>query len=151
MSDTRELILERLLMIVGTIPNIAFTDRNNGDIPEDSLPAAIVFDGDEETDDRSDVSSRPANRPTLVQMVPEIVLAAQSGQAGTDLTTLRAALIRLVLTDVELNDSIVKTGRNGNGAIRYLGCRTDYGWMRSNIGGLIAQFMFKYVLRPDDL
>jgi hypothetical protein len=56
-----------------------------------------------------------------------------------------------VLTDTALNETIVKTGRNGNGAIRYLGCQTDVGWMRSLHGALRAQFAFKYTLKPDEL
>jgi hypothetical protein len=50
-----------------------------------------------------------------------------------------------------LNEQIVKTGRNGNGAIRYLGCQTDLGWGRSLQGALRAQFMFKYALKIEDL
>jgi len=151
MIDVRENVLARLVVIVATIPNIKSAQRNNVDMSEEQLPAAIVFDGDEETDDRSDVSMRPPNRPTLVTMLPEIVIAQQSDQAGSDITTLRRELIKRVLYDTELNNNIVKTGRNGNGAIRYLGCQTDVGWMRSLHGALRAQFMFKYVLNPADL
>jgi hypothetical protein len=149
--DTRELILTRLLEVVASIPNLRSSHRNNVDIPEDQLPAALVFDGDEETDDAQDVGMRPANRPTVVRMTPEIIIAQQSDEVGSDLTTLRRELIRRVLTDTELNEQIVKTGRHGNGAIRYLGCQTDVGWMRSLHGALRAQFMFKYTLKPDDL
>jgi len=121
------------------------------DITEDQLPAVIVLDGDEETNDATDLSMRPAHRPTMVQMTPEIIIAEQSDEASSDLTTLRRELIKRVLTDVELNEQIVKTGRYGNGAIRYLGCQTDLGWMRSLHGALKAQFLFKYTLRPEDL
>jgi len=151
MTDVREDILARLLVIVGTIPNMRSAQRNNVEIPEDLLPAAIVFDGDEETQDASDLSMRPPNRPTLVHMHPEIVIAQQTDEVGSDLTTLRRELLKRVLTDIELNQNIVKTGRYGNGAIRYLGCQTDVGWMRSLYGALRAQFLFKYALRPDDL
>ena len=151
MPDVREDILARLLEVVATIPNIRFAERNVVDIPELPLPAVIVYDGDEETDDVNDVSMRPANRPTVVQMIPEIVIKQQSDQAGSDLTTLRRELIKRVLNDTTLNEQIVKTGRYGNGAIRYLGCRTDFGYGRSLQGGLIANFMFKYTLKPDDL
>jgi hypothetical protein len=151
MTDVREDILARLLAIVATIPNIRSAQRNNVDIPEDQLPAAIVFDGDEETRDATDLSMRPANRPTMVHMQPEIVIAQQTNEVGSDLTTLRRELLKRVLTDIELNQQIVKTGRFGNGAIRYLGCQTDVGWMRSLFGALRAQFLFKYALRPDDL
>ena len=54
MVDTREDILARLLEVVATIPNIQSAQRNNVDIVEDQLPAAIVFDGDEETNDATD-------------------------------------------------------------------------------------------------
>jgi len=151
MVDVRENILARLLEVVATIPNIRTAVRNNVDLTEEALPAAIVFDGDEETDDASDGSMRPSHRPTLVQMTPEIVIAQQADEIGSDITTLRRELIKRVLTDTELNEQIVKTGRYGNGAIRYLGCQTDVGWMRSLHGALRAQFMFKYTLRPEDL
>ena len=151
MVDTREDILARLVVIVATIPNIVSAQRNNVDITEDQLPAAIVFDGDEETNDAADASMRPPNRPTLVTMTPEIIIAQQADQVGSDITTLRRELIKRVLNDIELNEQIVKTGRHGNGAIRYLGCQTDVGWMRSLHGALRAQFMFKYTLNPADL
>jgi len=151
MVDTREDILARLVVIVATIPNIVSAQRNNVDITEDQLPAAIVFDGDEETNDAADASMRPPNRPTLVTMTPEIIIAQQANEVGSDITTLRRELIKRVLNDIELNEQIVKTGRHGNGAIRYLGCQTDVGWMRSLHGALRAQFMFKYTLNPADL
>lgn len=151
MSDVREDILARLFEVVATIPNLRAAYRNNVDIPEDQLPAAIVLDGDEESDGASDVSMKQSHRPYNVQMTPEIIIAQQADEVGSDLTTLRRELIKRVLTDTELNEQIVKTGRHGNGAIRYLGCQTDLGWMRSLHGALRAQFMFKYTLRPEDL
>jgi hypothetical protein len=93
----------------------------------------------------------PSNRPTMVRMHPEILIAQQSSEVGSDLTTLRRELLKRVLTDTALNETIVKTGRNGNGAIRYLGLQTDLGEGRSLQGALRAQFMFKYTLKPDDL
>lgn len=151
MADVREDILARLLEIVASIPNLRSAHRNNVDINEDQLPAAIVFDGDEETADAADLSMRPAHRPTVVQMTPEIIIAQQADEVGCDITTLRRELIKRVLYDTELNETIVKTGRHGNGAIRYLGCQTDVGWMRSLHGALRAQFMFKYTLKPEEL
>jgi hypothetical protein len=151
MIDVREDILARLFVIVGTIPNIKASYRNNIAITEDRLPAAIVMDGDEGTDDISDLSMHPSTKPIAVQMVPEIIIAQQAENAGTDITTLRRELIKRVLFDTELNEQIVKTGRHGNGAIRYLGCQTDLGWMRSLHGALLARFMFKYFLKPNEL
>jgi hypothetical protein len=144
MIDVREDILARLLEIVATIPNIVSAQRNNVDISENQLPAAIVFDGDEET-------TTDKTMPMLVTMTPEIIIAQQASEVGSDLSILRRELIKRVLYDIELNEQIVKTGRYGNGAIRYLSCQTDLGWMRSLHGALRAQFMFKYVLNPADL
>lgn len=151
MADVREDILARLFEVVAGIPNIRSAHRNNVDIPETQLPAVIVLDGDEESDGAGDVSMKQPHRPYNVQMTPEIIIAQQADEVGSDLTTLRRELIKRVLTDTELNEQIVKTGRHGNGAIRYLGCQTDLGWMRSLHGALRAQFLFKYALKPDDL
>ena len=151
MTDVREDILNRLLVIVGSIPGIRWVQRNDTDIPPDVHPAALILDGDEETDDVSDASMRQPYRPTAVRMTPQIVIVEQADQVGADIATLRRAIIRGVLFDTELNEQIVKTGRNGNGAIRYLGCQTDLGWMRSMHGALLAQFLFKYFLKPEDL
>ena len=148
MADVRELVLARLVEIIATIPNIRSAQRNNVDIAENQLPAGIVFDGDEETDGAQDLTSRLPPRPYPTRMMPEIIIAQQANEVGSDLTTLRRELIRRVLTDTELN-SIVNT--RGNGVIRYLGCQTDVGWMRSLHGALRAQFMFRYSLKPEEL
>lgn len=153
MVDVRENILARLLEVVATIPNIRSAHRNNIDLPETQLPAVIVLDGDEESDGASDVSMKQPHRPYNVQMTPGIVVQVQDDNVvlGSIVTTFRGELIKRVLTDTELNEQIVKTGRFGNGAIRYLGCQTDVGWTRTGYAALTAQFMFKYSLKPDDL
>jgi len=151
MVDVREDILARLLAVVATMPNIKTAVRGDMDLTPEHLPAAVVMDGDEETNDAADASMRPANRPTVVQMTPEIVLVESEAGEIVDIGTLRREVIKRVLTDTDLNENIVKTGRHGNGAIRYLGCQTDVGWMRSLHGALRAQFLFKYTLRPEDL
>ena len=151
MADTREDILARLHAILATIPNIRTAQRNNFDVTDEQLPWAVLLDGDEDSDDASDQSMRPPNRPTMVSMAPEIIIAQQSDEVGSDLSTLRRELIKRVLTDTALNETIVRTGRNGNGVIRYLGCTTDLGYGRSLQGSLQARFMFRYVLKPDEL
>ena len=152
MADVREDILARLLEVVATIPNIRSTHRNNIDISETRLPAVIVLDGDEESDGASDVSMKQPQRPYNVQMTPGIVVQVQDDNVvlGSIVTTFRRELIKRVLTDTGLNE-IAKTGRLGNGAIRYLGCQTDVGWTRTGYAALTAQFLFKYSLKPDDL
>ena len=93
MTDTREDILARLLEVVAAIPNLRSAQRNNVDLTDDLMPAAIVLDGDEEVVSGND-SSRPANRPLIVDMTPEIQIVEQSDAIGSDLTTLRRELIK---------------------------------------------------------
>jgi hypothetical protein len=151
MVDVREDILARLLVVVAAIPNIRSSHRSNVDINEKQLPAVVVLDGDEETNDSTDFSMRPANRPTVVHLTPGLMIVDQGELVGSALSVLRSELIKRVLTDTELNEQIVKTGRFGNGAIRYLGCQTDLGWARELHGALAMQFLFKYALRPEQL
>ena len=151
MIDVREDILNRLVAIAATVPTIVYAQRNNVDLGEEHMPAAVVFDGDEETNDANDASMKPPNRPTLVHMTPAIMFAEMTETIGSDLSMLRRELIKRVLYDTALNEQIVETGRNGNGAIRYLGCQTDLAWMRSLHGVLQVQFLFKYALKPWDL
>jgi hypothetical protein len=149
--DTREDILARLLEVVTGIPGMRSVHRNNVDITEDQLPAAVVFDADEETTGDT-TQNRPSNSPIMVQMTPEIVIAEKTaGQVGSELTALRRELIKRVLFDAELNALIAKSSPRGDAAIRYLGCQTDVGWMRSMHGALRAQFNFKYWLKPNEL
>jgi hypothetical protein len=158
MTDVREDILMRLVEIAGTIPTIVTADRNNPDTSEMGLPAAVIFDGDEETNDATDATMRAPNRATMVRMTPAIEIAALSNVAGSDLSMLRRETIKRVLKDANLS-TIVRPSRDpltgqalgGNGAIRYLGCQTDFQWMRSINGVLRVQFLFRYALFPDDL
>jgi hypothetical protein len=151
MIDTRENILARLAVIIGTVPNIKFTDRNNSEVDERQLPALVVFDGDEESNSAADISTHLPSTPSIIRMHPIIEIATMSATASSDLSVLRRELIRLVLYDAELNNNIVRTGRNGNGAIRYMGCQTDPTWMRNLDGQMRIQFMFAYSLNPADL
>lgn len=151
MIDVREQILTRLVAIVDAVADFKEVYRNYVDLTEDDLPAAAILDSDEETNDSSDHSMRPPNRPTLVTMTPEIIIFKIAPQVGPDISVLRRELVKAVLYDTELNEQIVKTGRHGNGAIRYLGCQTDLGWERSMFGALKVNLQFKYALKPDDL
>jgi len=144
--DIREQILARVFEVISDIPGIRSAHRNDGDIPEDSLPAAILFDGDEEV---VNGETRKLGRPTPVHMTPEIVIAERTvGQIGSALTPLRRALITGVLVDAQLEQIV---NPPGGGGVRYLGCQTDIGWMRSMHGALRAQFLFTYNLKPEDL
>lgn len=145
MSDIREDILARLVEVVATVPNLLTVHRNNVDITDDQMPAALVLDGDEDVVSGND-GSRPSNRPLLVEMTPEIQIVEQSETIGSDLTDFRRDMIRLVLFDAELN---ALTGSNGK--VSYGGCDTTLGWQQKQYGVLQMRFTFKYALKPDDL
>lgn len=146
MVDVREDILARLLVLLAGIPNIRSAQRNDVDTSESRMPAAIVFDGDEETSGAEDRSARLSPRPYIVRMMPEIVVVEQHEEAGTELTTFRREIIKRVLNDAVLIEHV-----GGNGAIRYLGCQTDIGWMRERYVAVGVQFMFQYSLKIEEL
>jgi hypothetical protein len=146
-KDLREEILNRLFNIVASIPGIRSAARNYIDVAEDRLPSATVLDGDEESDGINDIgSSRPPNRPYVVQMTPYVLVIEQADAAGTQLSGFRREVIKRVLTDASL---ITLVGANGN--IRYLGNQSDFGWGRSLQGAMVAQFTFKYPLKIEEL
>lgn len=149
MTDVREDILTRLVEVVATIPSLRATYRNNEDINETDLPVGVVLDGNEETNDGSDLSQRPANKPIVVRMTPNILIL-HSDPNTSEFGALRSELIKRVLTDTELSQ-LAKTARLGNGAIRYLGCQIGHAWLRNLCGAMTAQFLFVYSLKPDDL
>jgi hypothetical protein len=59
---------------------------------------------------------------------------------------MRRELIQRVLSDTALN-ALAGT----NGAIRYVGCQTDFGWLRSQYNAMNVQFMIQYSLKPEEL
>ena len=139
MPDIREDILARLNEVVAGVPGISTTIRNNIDWVDRQMPVAMVLDGDEEV-----VSDKP--RVMVVTMTPEITIIEESDSIGSDLTTFRRELMKLVLADAAL---IELTGPNG--AVRYIGCDTQFGWSKKMYGALILRFSFKYPLQHHDL
>ena len=109
MADVRETILERLVQVVA-IDGIITARRNDFEgLTDQMLPAAVVMDGDETSDDR-DPKSRPANSLRRITMTPrvQITAIAQPEAIGTDLNTLRARIVRAVLTDATLLETLVR-------------------------------------------
>src|SRR5262245_55837515 len=102
MIDVREQILTRLVAIVDGVADFKEVYRNYVDLNEEDLPAAAVLDGDEETNDTTDASMRPPNRPTLATMTPEIIVFKIAPQVGPDINVLRRQLVKAVLYDIEL-------------------------------------------------
>ncbi len=147
MTDRREMILVRLLEIAKGIDGIAAAFRNRDEISEKQRPAIAILDADEAADD-ADPMHRPSRSPRRIAMTPEIyiLLGAKPEELGTAINTLRARLLKAVLSDTQLG-SIV----GSNGEIRYEGCATALARGRSMEGEMGVSFSFTYVLRPEEL
>jgi hypothetical protein len=144
--DKREAILQRLVQIAAGLEGVATAVRNHDEISERARPAIAIFDADESMAEHS--SEHPGRAPNIIEMSPEvlILLGAKPERVGSALNTLRAKLIKTVLTDRQLNELA-----GSNGYVRYAGCSTHLGHGRSMEGSMSVQFSFAYVLRPEQL
>jgi hypothetical protein len=150
-TDRREEILSRLFEILDDVPGLSAVYRNCADPNEAKMPAAVVFDADEEiADPQPRVSGRGDAATTLqfVTMRPEvyILLSARAADAGTRLNELRARIYKAVVTDAALI-SLVET----NGKITLEACRSGFAVGRAMSAELKMEFGFTYVLRTSDL
>lgn len=146
--DKREAILARLLIVVKAVEGIKTATRNKKAISEDQRPGVQIFDADEEADDREIGRGRPGNAPNLITMTPEIflVLGAVTETVGTELNTLRAKLVKAIVSDSELATLV-----GPNGEIRYKACATGLSQGRTMEGEMGIVIDFKYVLNPSEL
>jgi hypothetical protein len=147
MTDRRELILARLLEIARAVDGIESAFRNRDEIGDKQRPAIIILDADEAADD-ADPGLRSPRSPRRIAMTPEIyiMLGTKPEYIGTSINTLRARLIKAILTDAELSLIV-----GSNGDIRYEGCATALARGRTMEGEMGVSFSFAYVLRPDEL
>lgn len=147
MSDKREQILARLLVVAKGVDGVAAAFRNKDEISDKQRPAVVILDADEAADD-ADPMGRPVRAPRRIAMTPEIyiLLGAKPEDLGTQINTLRAKLVKAILTDTELQTIV-----GSNGDIRYEGCATALARGRTMEGEMGVSFAFSYVLRPDDL
>jgi len=151
MSDKRELILARLFIVLGTIPGVDACVRNRGDLPVNKRPAITLLDGDESAKESTFDRGRMGASPNIVVMSPEIyVVLADNKQSpqliGPALNAFRAAIIKAVLTDAELQNLV-----GGNGEIRYEAAVTDLARGRTIDGEIGIHISFKYVINPNEL
>ncbi len=146
--DKREQILQRLVAVAAAVPGINTAVRNQDELSERKRPAIAIFDADETADEASERQDHPGRAPNIVVMTPEvmILLGAAPTTVGSSLNSLRAKLVKAVLTDQQLT-SLVGT----NGRVRYAGCSTHLGHGRSMEGFMGVHFAFAYVLRPEQL
>lgn len=147
MTDKREAILERLQFVAGGVSGVRTSERNKVEADDTQLPLVSVLEGDESLpDDEEQTRRRTSSHPYIVTATPQILIRAGGNDAGTQINTLRAAVIKAVLADAELNTLTL----NGRG-IRYAGMQSTMHLARWQLGLMAVVFAIKYSLNPNDL
>ena len=160
--DRRELILERLEAIAGAIPGVVLAGRNVIDPSDNQLPAIIVLEGDEETDERDLEEGRGGTTTVREHMTPHMVITAMTppgevvtqtdgtiawdDKLGMALNGLRPAVIKAVL-----NDGPLAALYGSNGRVIYRGMVSDLQAGRSVIGRFAVAFQVTYPLIASQL
>ena len=149
MADVREAILARILAIVSAIDGVQTAERNRIAFDDTQLPAVGVLEGDEEVAPNSlGRAARASGRPYIVTATPQVFVrvGGPSEDIGTDLNTLRAAIIRALLDDAQLNDLAAD-----DGGIQYAGMQSTLHAARSMVAATAMVFVIKYLIYPDRL
>lgn len=144
--DVREAILARLVVIAEGIEGVDRVVRNDY-APNEKQTTVMVLDADEAADEDDPVGRGPL-APRRMTMTPQmlIAMAKGSGQIGSSLNAIRAALIYAVATDAPL----ITLTLNGRGA-RLHSTQTSLAWGRSMLGEMGVAFAIPYLLKPGDL
>jgi hypothetical protein len=151
-TDRREQILARLLVVLETVSGVRVAVRNRGELPPNKRPAVILLDADEIAREAPPQQrGRLTMAPNLVDMSPEIYVVMdqrepQNASIGEDMNTLRIAIMKAIMSDDQLAAIL-----GSNGDIQYNGCETDMASGRSLEGQMHIRMTFTYVLRPSEL
>jgi hypothetical protein len=149
MPDVREQILSRLLEICDGVDGVNYAARNDWTLDDDSIrfPALIVLDGDEEAIE-DNPTARPATVARRIAMSPlfGIVTGEKPEDLGTELNTIRSALIKAIVEDSQLAALVDRNGISYNGMDSP---RDDGG--RLMLGRRFLRFTFIYLLIPSRL
>jgi hypothetical protein len=152
MTDRRELILQRLLVILSNTPTVQIVMRNRGELPPDKRPAIIMLDADEVTKlSHREQTGQLKSGPHLVDMTPEIYVVMDAREPenkliGEDMNAMRVTIVKAIFGDPELPKIIGSYGQ-----VRYAGCQTDMASGRSMEGQMNIQMTFTYALQPHEL
>jgi hypothetical protein len=115
MSDTREAILARLLVLAGTVTGVASAARNRLDVSKLQRPAVVILDGAEQLSSAPN-SGRGETRSEvqLMELSPLIscyVRSSDSVDAGSLCSLYRCRLLTAILNDATLIGLVGKNGR----------------------------------------
>jgi len=153
-NDRRELILRRLVTLLGTVNGTTLplsVFRNRAEIPTEKLPALVLLDGREDLKFPAMPHTRGGARvPTVFDLKPQvfIVLRPRDGinnvGVGEELSGLRMQVIKAFIQDDELVGGLL----GPNGEINYLGHETDLQTGSTVLGQMQLNFQLSYVFDP---
>jgi hypothetical protein len=154
MTDRREAILARLLVLAKDLPGLNSAARNLDEIPEGKRPAVQIFDADEREAEGFSEPGHRSGASELVTMSPHIVISvgASAETVGSELNALRVALLKAIFADTGPGGLIELVGAGSNvqpkrnGSIRYLECSTALGHGRTMEGSMGISIEFTYPL-----
>jgi hypothetical protein len=159
MKDRREQILERLMVLLATVPTVKVimrnVVRNRGELPLEERPAISLLDADEVARGPSQTQQRgrlvAGSVTTIVEMTPEIFVVMDARKQenkliGEDMNAMRMLILQLIFNDIGLADIM-----GAHAQRRYVGCQTDMGQNREMEGQMNIQIAFTYALLPQDL
>jgi len=116
-ADPREAILNRVVVVCGSVTGIQAAARNRLDVAALRRPAAIVHDGAEQLLDAPQGERRSRlQRMELAPGVTVVIRGDDGAEAGALMTLYRSRIVFAILNDAEL---IALVGTNGG--IRYEG------------------------------
>lgn len=145
MTDRREAILARLLVIAQGVDGVVAARRNHLALSDRQGPTITIFEADEEAEEVVNGREWSGRGPFLMQMQPEVYvdLGGTPDTVGTDLNAIRATLIKAVLLDTTIKEMAAKAS--------YLGSSTDLSSQRDMKGKMSLAFSFTYLLAPDQI
>lgn len=156
MQDKREMILSRLLTLLGTVnggPETLSVFRNRAEIPSEKLPALVLLDGKEVLKNPQAVHTRGGARaPGIFELTPQVFIVLkprdtiENTGVGEELSGLRMRVLNAFTWDDELNALL-----GANGELMHTGHISDLQTGSTVVGQMQLYFQLTYVLDPSDL
>lgn len=149
-NDTREDLIARLVVIMGTVPGITSSVRNRNLRSNEQRPAMVLLDGDEtpRVSLRGQRGRAAMMAPQIMELRPEVYILLQEGRPNNETVGQQLDAFRIVFLKKVWEDTILSTLLGSNGSIVYNGCQTDLKSGSSMSGEMRLDFVMNYVLKP---
>lgn len=148
LRDRREQVLSRLKDLATGVSGIECVFRNAEDVPADSRPCFVIFDGEESASDKDlALGSKRKFGANVIEMSVEIAIKASGAEDDVDafMNLKRLELLAAVYADAQI---IAAVGDAGN--IRYLGLTTRDEFGKALEGELKFRIEFSYLFIPGE-